>query len=56
LQQIMPGAKQEEVVKVIQNMSVRDIVIQMVMYNILLALPVSLFAALPVRKPKANAN
>lgn len=56
LQQIMPGAKQEEVVKVIQSMSVRDIVIQMVMYNILLALPVSLFAALPVRKPKANAN
>ena len=54
LQQIMPGAKQEEVVKVIQNMSVRDIIIQMIMYNILLALPVSLFAALPVRKPKVD--
>lgn len=56
LQQIMPGAKPEEMVKVIQSMSVRDIVIQMIMYNILLALPVSLFAALPVRKPKVNAK
>lgn len=54
LQQIMPESKPEEVVKVIQNMSVRDIIIQMIMYNILLALPVSLFAALPVRKPKVD--
>ena len=49
LQQLMPEAKPDEVAQIIQNMSVRDIMLQLITYNALLALPISLFAALPVR-------
>lgn len=45
-QQIMPDANMEEV----QQMTVRDIMLQLIIYNAFLALPVSLLAALPVRK------
>ena len=48
--QIMPEANIEEVQQLIQSMTVRDIMLQMVIYNIFLALPISLIAALPVRK------
>ena len=48
-QQMMPDANVENVQKLIQSMSVRDIMLQLVLYNAFLALPVSLFAALPVR-------
>ena len=50
-QQIMPKANMGEVQKMIQSMTVRDIMLQLVIYNALLALPASLLAALPVRKP-----
>lgn len=50
-QRIMPGTNLEEVQTMIQSMTVRDIMLQLVIYNIMLALPISLLAALPVRKP-----
>ena len=50
--QMMPDADMEEFGQMIQSMSVRDIMIQLMMYNALLALPVSLLAALPVRSPQ----
>ena len=34
------------------SMTIRDIMMQLALYNVLLALPVSLFAALPVRAPQ----
>ena len=49
-QQMLPEANMEEVQKMIQSMTVRDIMMQLAFYNVLLALPISLFAALPVRK------
>ena len=48
--QIMPNVDPGEMQKLVQQMTVRDIMMQMAMYNILLALPISLLAALPVRK------
>jgi len=49
---LTPGASIEEAQAMVQTMTVRDIMLQIVLYNIFLALPVALFAALPVRKPK----
>ena len=48
-QQIMPETNLDEVSQMIRNMTIRDIMMQLVIYNILLTLPVSLLAALPVR-------
>lgn len=50
-QQLMPGTDMEEVQRMMQSMTVQDIMLQLVIYNILLACPISLIAALPVRKP-----
>lgn len=47
--QLMPDVDMKDMQKMMQAMTVRDIMIQMAFYNILLALPVSLLAALPVR-------
>ena len=51
-QQMVPEMNMEEVQKMIHSMTIRDIMLQLAFYNILLALPVSLLAALPVRKVK----
>ena len=48
---MLPEANLEEVKGMIQSMTVRDIMMQLAFYNVLLALPISLIAALPVRKP-----
>ncbi|MCR5849961.1 MAG: DUF4199 domain-containing protein [Bacteroidaceae bacterium] len=50
LQKLFPESNLEEIQKVFQSMSIRDIVLQMAFYNLILAFPVSLLAALPVRK------
>lgn len=51
--QIMPDANLDEMHKLIQSMTIRDIMLQLVIYNAFLALPTSLLAALPVRSPRA---
>ena len=51
-QKMMPEANLDEMQKLVQSMTVRDIMLQLAFYNIILALPVSLFAALPVRSPQ----
>jgi hypothetical protein len=48
---MMPEVDLNEMQKLVQSMTVRDIVLQLAFYNIILALPASLLAALPVRKP-----
>lgn len=50
--QMMPEVNLDEMHKVVQSMTIRDIMMQLALYNVLLALPVSLFAALPVRAPQ----
>lgn len=52
--QIMPEANLEEMQKMIQQMTVRDIMMQLATYNIMLALPLSLLAALPVKAPRTE--
>ena len=52
---MMPEANLEEVQKMIQAMTVRDIMLQLAIYNAFLALPTSLLAALPARKPSTSA-
>lgn len=52
-QQMLPEANLDEVQKMIQSMTVRDIMLQLAFYNVLLAFPISLFAALPVRVPRS---
>lgn len=47
-QQLMPEVSLEEMQKMVQQMTVRDIVIQLATYNAFLALPVALIAALPL--------
>jgi len=49
-QQVFPNLNPDEIVKMTNELSIRDIVMQMVINNIFLALPISLLAALPVRK------
>ena len=51
-QKLLPESDIEEVQKMIQSLTVRDIMLQMVLYNVFLALPVSLLAALPVKVRK----
>jgi hypothetical protein len=50
----MPEANLEEMQKMIQQMTVRDIMMQLATYNIMLALPLSLLAALPVKAPRTE--
>ena len=50
--QMMPEVNLDEMQKTIQSLTVRDIMLQLVFYNIVLALPISLLAALPVRAPQ----
>ena len=50
--QMMPDVNLDEMQKMIQSLSVRDIMLQLVFSNIVLALPISLLAALPVRAPQ----
>ena len=45
-QKMLPEANFNEIQAMIQSMTVRDIMLQMVMYNVMLALPVSLFAGI----------
>ena len=49
---MMPDLNLDEMQKLVQSMTVRDIMLQLVFYNVLLALPVSLIDALPVRAPQ----
>ena len=51
--QLMPETNLDEVRTMVQSMTVRDIMLQLAFYNVLLALPVSLIAALPVRSPQS---
>lgn len=48
---MMPEVDLNEMQKLVQSMTVRDIVLQLAFYNVILALPASLLAALPIRKP-----
>ena len=48
---MMPEVDLNEMQKLVQSMAVRDIVLQLAFYNVILALPASLLAAFPVRKP-----
>ena len=48
---MMPEVDLDEMQKLVRSMTVRDIVLQLAFYNVILALPASLLAALPVRKP-----
>ena len=48
---MMPEVDLNEMQKLVQSMTVRDIVLQLAFYNVILALPASLLAALPVRNP-----
>lgn len=50
-QKMMPGTNMEDMQKLIQSMTVRDIMLQLVLYNALLALPFSLIAAIASPKP-----
>ena len=50
--QMMPDVNLDEMQKMIQSLSVRDIMLQLVFSNIVLALPISLLASLPVRAPQ----
>lgn len=50
--QIMPEANLKEMQELVQQMAIKDIMKQMAMYNGMLALPISLLAALPVRAPQ----
>ena len=52
--QLMPETNLDEMKQIMQTMTVRDIMLQLVFYNIILALPVSLLAsiALPEPSPK----
>ncbi len=54
--QMMPETNLGEVQKMIQNMTVRDIMLQLIIYNVFLALPVSLLAAMPVRSPHPSSG
>lgn len=51
-QKIMPDTKLEDVQKMIQSMTVRDFMLQIGLYNVVLALPVSLIAAIAVKAVK----
>lgn len=48
-QKMLPDLNIEEVQKMIQSITVRDIMLQLAFYNVILAFPLSLLAALPVR-------
>lgn len=55
-QQLFPGSDIDDIKKLIQSMTVRDTMLQLALYNVLLALPVSLLAALPVRAQQPPTN
>lgn len=50
--QMFPETNLKEVQTMIQSMTIRDVMLQLVIYNTFLALPFSLLAAIPVRKAK----
>jgi hypothetical protein len=50
-QKMMPEANLDEMQKLVQSMTVRDIMLQLVFYNIILALPVSLLASIMIPHP-----
>ena len=52
--QMMPEVNPDEMLAAMQQLSIRDIMAQIAFYNILLALPVSLIAALPARRPRSD--
>ncbi|MBQ7462239.1 MAG: DUF4199 domain-containing protein [Bacteroidaceae bacterium] len=54
LHKIMPEANMDEMLKLIQSMTIRDIMLQLVFFNVVLTLPISLIAALPVRRPSPS--
>ena len=49
---MMPEANLDEMQKMVQSMTIRDIMLQLVFYNIILALPVSLLASIGVQAPQ----
>lgn len=52
--QLMPGTNLDEMKQIMQTMTVRDIMLQLVFYNIILALPDSLLASIMINKPQTN--
>ena len=50
--QLMPQANLEELQQMIQSITIRDMVLQLAMFNVMIAPVFSLFAALPVRAPR----
>ena len=52
LKQRMPEMNLEEMQEMMQSMTIRSMVLQLALFNAMLALPFSLFAALPVRTPR----
>ena len=50
--QLMPQVSLEELQQMVQSITIRNMVLQLAMFNVMLALPFSLFAALPVRAPR----
>ena len=50
-QRMLPGTSLDEVEEMIQTMTVRDIMLEMIIFNVLLALPISLIAAIASPKP-----
>lgn len=52
MKQVLPGVSIEEMQQIIQSTTIRDMMVQIVLFNVMIALPFSLMAALPVRKPQ----
>ena len=46
LEQMMPGVKSEEMLRMLQSVSIGDLTIQMWLFNLFISLPLSLVAAL----------
>ena len=52
LKQMMPEMNLEEMQEMMQSMTIRSMVLQLALFNAMLARPCSLFASLPVRTPR----
>lgn len=51
-EQLMPDVNMEEMQQLMQSITIRDMVLQLATFNIILAFPFSLLAAMPVRPPR----
>lgn len=54
LQQLMPGVSTAELQKEIQQITIRDIMLQLVVFNMLIALPYALLSGIAVRERKVR--